>query len=179
MLERVRPAGSWGYKLDADSVVFGPKDTWGHNGAELPYYGSGGSTGTEAPANVGGGGDEGNIPDGFNHRKLQAYTYSDGYMNYGSSYDPSTYNTGGGTLGARAYNKHGDVIPHSARGMHADYKAHEVVEMGKWYEIAVPSRYVYRKVPIMVQSSYIVKMLTTPCTNARPRREQQEPLLLP
>ena len=138
MLERVRPAGSWGYKLDADSVVFGPKDTWGHNGAELPYYGSGGSTGTEAPANVGGGGDEGNIPDGFNHRKLQAYTYSDGYMNYGSSYDPSTYNTGGGTLGARAYNKHGDVIPHSARGMHADYKAHEVVEMGKWYEINGP-----------------------------------------
>ena len=103
-LEKFEPAGRWGYILGqlensaefsgtertrdnlpyGEYTVYGPRDTWGQNGAALPYYPQGGSTNTEAPRLIGGG--------------------------------PS---------GARVFNKHGDVIPGSARGGHADYQAAE------------------------------------------------------
>lgn len=38
--------------LDDNAISFGPRDTWGHEGSALPYYASGGSTGTDAPSNV-------------------------------------------------------------------------------------------------------------------------------
>jgi hypothetical protein len=112
ILEKFEPAGRWGYIMgqlanDAEfsqtersrdgtpygeSTVYGPRDTWGHEGAELPYYPTGGSTGTEAP-------------------RL----------------------TGGGPAGARVFNKHGDVIPGSARGMHPDYQAaEELIDVQAW-----------------------------------------------
>jgi len=113
-LEKYEPAGRWGYALgqlvdphefDAtaeyregldygETTVYGPRDTWGQNGAPLPYYPTGGSTGTEAP-------------------KL----------------------LGGGPAGARIFNKHGDVVPMSARGGNPDYQAAEqVVDVGDPWE---------------------------------------------
>jgi hypothetical protein len=105
VLEKVQASGTWGFLLDDNSVLSGPKDTWGRNSAELPYYASGGSTGTDAPSNL--------IDQGEGDTSL-------------------TNTAGGGPVGARAFNKHGDVIPGSARGNHPDYWAAEVVEVASW-----------------------------------------------
>merc|ERR1719253_2271694 len=78
-------------------TVYGPRDTWGHNGAALPYYPTGGSTGTEAPDLI-----------------------------------------GGGPPGARVFNKHGDVVPGSARGMHPDYWEEQVVTVRTYAQSASP-----------------------------------------
>ena len=112
VLEKFEPAGRWGYQLGqlansaefsetertrdnlpyGEYTVYGPRDSWGQNGAELPYYPTGGSTNTEAPRLI-----------------------------------------GGGPAGARVFNKHGDVIPGTARGMHPDYQAaEELIDVQSW-----------------------------------------------
>lgn len=58
------------------------------------YYGSGGSTNTEAPLNL---------------------------IEFGEGATSITRTAGGGPPGARVFNKHGDVIPGSSRGEHLDY----------------------------------------------------------
>lgn len=54
--EELEAPGRTGYFLsDAVQTVIGPRDTWGREGAALPYYPTGVSTGTEAPFLIGGG----------------------------------------------------------------------------------------------------------------------------
>ena len=52
VLEKVQAPGTWGFALDDNAIIFGPHDTWGHESSSLPYYASGGSTGTDAPSNL-------------------------------------------------------------------------------------------------------------------------------
>ena len=99
-LEKQSAPGAWGFLVDDDALVYGPRDTWGHNGAELPYYASGGSTATDAPSNL---------------------------INTGEGETDIERTAGGGPPGARVFNKHGDTIPGSVRGEHMDYWADRVV----------------------------------------------------
>merc|ERR1711871_692909 len=55
------------------------------------------------------------------------------YPSGGSTNTEAPKLLGGGPAGARVFNKHGDVIPTSARGMHPDYQAAgELVEIKHW-----------------------------------------------
>ena len=128
ILEKVQAPGTWGFALDDNAILFGPRDTWGHEGSALPYYASGGSTGTDAPSNLidQGEGDStgGTEPDPSGDPPASA----GGPLSHGGT--GGLVNTaGGGPPGARVFNKHGDVIPASARGEHPDYWEEEVVEV--------------------------------------------------
>jgi hypothetical protein len=141
ILEKVQAPGTWGFLLDDNAVVFGPKDTWGHEGSALPYYASGGSTGTDAPSNLidQGEGDStgGTKPDPTTNDGSGAPASAGGPLDHAGT--GGLVNTaGGGPVGARAFNKHGDVIPGSARGNHPDYWAEEVVEVDSWGPSASP-----------------------------------------
>jgi hypothetical protein len=139
--------------LDDNAILYGPKDTWGHKGSRYPYYSSGGSTMTDAPNNLidmgeldndadGGSmnGQDPNDPDGGNpnptHNQGGTMPQSAGGPldhQVGESGTGGLINTaGGGPAGSRVYNKHGDVVPGSARGMHPDYWDEEVVELRTW-----------------------------------------------
>jgi hypothetical protein len=128
ILEKVQAPGTWGFMLDDNAVIFGPKDTWGHESSALPYYASGGSTGTDAPSNLIDQG-EGSSAGGDKPDPTPNATPGTGGATPESAGGPLSHagtgglvNTaGGGPVGARAFNKHGDVIPGSARGNHPDY----------------------------------------------------------
>lgn len=99
-LHKISAAGTWGFLLYGDDVVNGPRDTHGHKEAPLPYYPSGGSSYTEAP----------------------------GYV--GASLHVAAMPLGAGPPGPRVFNKHGDIISGSARGMHPDKQAEEDIMVG-------------------------------------------------
>jgi hypothetical protein len=152
ILEKVLQPGAWGFLLDDNAISFGPRDTWGHKSSTLPYYASGGSTGTDAPSNLldQGNGDSGDADQSTQRGSgQQSNTGQHATPNPGQNDGTGTptsaggpldhagsgglINTaGGGPAGARVFNKHGDVIPGSARGMHPDYWAEEVTEVKTW-----------------------------------------------
>jgi hypothetical protein len=159
-LEKVQQPGTWGFLLDDNAILFGPKDTWGHKGSRLPYYASGGSTMTDAPSNLIDQGEidslNGGLPDPTPNNLNGvggSFDTTDSGEPAGTNDMPSSGNdanmdhqgtgglintAGGGPVGSRAFNKHGDVIPGSARGMHPDYWDERVVIVDSWGPSATP-----------------------------------------
>ena len=146
ILEKVQAPGTWGFLLDDNAILFGPRDTWGHQNSALPYYASGGSTGTDAPSNLIDQG-EGDSAGGDEPNPNPNATPGTGDDPPESAGGPLSHqgtgglvNTaGGGPAGARVFNKHGDVLPGSARGMHPDYWEEEVVEVATYGPAATPA----------------------------------------